>query len=741
LQAGLRRAVRQAIRIDRGGFTPLAGTRVGLGVVVALVLGRIFRNPAAEASLAAGALLAGIPAAINSGRMSLRALGVVSFSMALSTFVGSSSGELGWVHTAVLAVWCLVAGLLMGLDSPATPIGTQGVAAMIVFGRFSEPPGAALHLALYVFAGGLIATLVVAVSRPPVTSAVQRRSIAAAFASLAELAGTGVTHRNGVASAKALETAEELLQKGLHVNEEEARQLRAIVDVARRSRLEVLAIEGLGRRLIRLGADPAASPWAAVDNALSVVANAFAALGAGLTAAKADGGAVADASTEATQRARRVLEAAAGEGRHDPVGSGATTTAPTTAAGDGRRSTAAFEALEAHLSALAGQLRAGAELVARATTSTRHWSLRTVGRRPARDSVVAGLREDWDALRAHASLGSPVGRHALRLAIVVTGAEVLAVHTPIGRGYWVALTASVVLRPDFSVTFSRGLARMLGTCVGVVLAGLLAVAVHANTAAEIAVIGLLAVAVGGTFNASYAVFTGFLTGLVVLLVGVVSPGTFSTAVDRLEDTLLGGALALAVYGLWPTWSEQQAPQALASLVGRQREYLGVVLSVAGGARAFDGHELRRLARAARQAKAEADDAMARAADEPEDRRFSSAKGSGILVALSRISLAAHALRSDIEDHRIGAPAPALAPFARDVSDALRRVGDQLTHPAASGLGPRPPLRRRYEELSEEMEGQGGSGPLLTTCDELVDAVNTLADLLERTHSPPLPDAS
>jgi uncharacterized membrane protein YccC len=716
---------------------------------VALVLGRIFGSPAVEASLAAGALLAGIPAAINSGRMSLRALGVVSFSMAVSTFVGSSSGELGWVHTAVLALWCLVAGLLMGLDSPATPIGTQGIAAMIVFGRFSQPPGAALHLALYVFAGGLIATLVVAVSRPPVTSAVQRRSIAAAFDSLAELAGAGVTHRRGVASAETLETAEELLQKGLSVNEEEIRQLRAIIDVARRSRLEILAIEGLGRRMIRLGADPGATPWAAVENALSVVANAFAALGAGLTAGKAGDSAVADASTEATQRARRVIEAAAGEGRHDPGGSdgatatpAATTASPSTGAGDGYRSTAALEALVPHLSALAGQLRAGAELVARATTSTRHRSLRAVGRGPARGSVVAGLREDWEALRAHASLGSPIGRHALRLAIVVTGAEILAVHTRLGRGYWVALTASVVLRPDFSVTFSRGLARMLGTCVGVVLAGLLAVAVHANAVADIALIGLLAVCVGATFNASYAVFTGFLTGLVVLLVGVISPGTFSTAADRLADTLLGGALAVAAYGLWPTWSEQQAPQALASLVERQREYLAVVLSVAGGARSSDGHELHRLARAARQAKAEADGAMARAAEEPEDRRFSSTKGLGILAALSRISLAAHALRSDIEDHRIDAPAPALAPFARDVSDVLRRVGDQLAQPSAgSGIGPRPPLRRRYEELSEEMAGLEGSGPLLTACDELVDAVNTLADLLDPSPAPLLPDAS
>ncbi|MDQ2725461.1 MAG: FUSC family protein [Actinomycetota bacterium] len=225
-----------------------------------------------------------------------------------------------------------------------------------------------------------------------------------------------------------------------------------------------------------------------------------------------------------------------------------------------------------------------------------------------------------------------------------------------------ALTASVVLRRDFSVTFSRGLARMAGACNGVVLAGLLVVALHANAAAEIIVIGLLAVAVGASFGASYALFTGFLTGLVVLLVGVVAPGTFATAVDRLEGTLVGGALALAVYGLWPTWSEQQAPKAFASLVARQRDYLGAVLAVASGTRPLDRREMRGLARDARRAKAAADEAIVRSADEPEGRRFSLTKGRGILAALSRISLAAHALRSDVEDGRLGEPVPAWTPW-------------------------------------------------------------------------------
>ena len=38
------------------------------------------------------------------------------------------------------------------------------------------------------------------------------------------------------------------------------------------------------------------------------------------------------------------------------------------------------------------------------------------------------------------------------------------------RGYWVALTILVVLRPDFAGTFQRSLMRVIGTIVGLLLA-------------------------------------------------------------------------------------------------------------------------------------------------------------------------------------------------------------------------------------------------------------------------------
>ena len=206
--------------------------------------------------MAAGALLVGLPSVVGGRRIALSGFVLIAVSMAVSTFVGSATGNLGWVHTAVLVPWCLGGGLLLALGNPYLSVGTQAIAAMIVFGRFAEPPLAALQLAAYVLAGGLLAVAVLAVTRPPVTSRVQRQGLAAAASSLAALARTGAGQRNGVASAEVLDDAEILLDRGIVQEGGGVDDLRSLLDIARRARLELLVIDGLERQLARYRRSP-----------------------------------------------------------------------------------------------------------------------------------------------------------------------------------------------------------------------------------------------------------------------------------------------------------------------------------------------------------------------------------------------------------------------------------------------------------------------------------------------------
>ena len=49
---------------------------------------------------------------------------------------------------------------------------------------------------------------------------------------------------------------------------------------------------------------------------------------------------------------------------------------------------------------------------------------------------------------------------------------------PLQRSYWMVVAAATTLRPEFGATFTRGTERALGTCLGVGLAGAIAVALH-----------------------------------------------------------------------------------------------------------------------------------------------------------------------------------------------------------------------------------------------------------------------
>ena len=60
----------------------------------------------------------------------------------------------------------------------------------------------------------------------------------------------------------------------------------------------------------------------------------------------------------------------------------------------------------------------------------------------------------------------PFGAHSLRTALTVALAILIFRLAHIGHGFWIALTAAIVLRPKYSATFAVGIAQLAGTIVG-----------------------------------------------------------------------------------------------------------------------------------------------------------------------------------------------------------------------------------------------------------------------------------
>ncbi|HEX8906800.1 MAG TPA: FUSC family protein, partial [Longimicrobiaceae bacterium] len=198
-----------------------------------------------------------------------------------------------------------------------------------------------------------------------------------------------------------------------------------------------------------------------------------------------------------------------------------------------------------------------------------------------------------EVLRENLTLRSVTLRHALRVGVTAAAATALAHVLGVERGYWVTLTALIVLQPSAGATWVKGLQRIGGTVAGGIAAAVIAALVHGPDAL-LAIIFVLACGTASMLQVNYAVFSALLTPTFVLLAETAVPDRHLPLI-RVANTLIGGVLAVvAARALWP------APERLA-FRGRLAEALracGTYVRVA--ARRYAGAATRAEADAARR---------------------------------------------------------------------------------------------------------------------------------------------
>jgi uncharacterized membrane protein YccC len=694
-------AVKEAARFDRKMVSFGAGLLAAVPVVAVLGGGIALGYPVPGVTMGVGAMLVGIAWRTTGGRPPLALMTIDAAVMALSTFVGSVTGSVSWVHIAVLCLWSLMGGLLVGVGNRGGVVGTQAIIAVVAFGRFSEPPLQALGLAALVLTGGLAQVVFLSVVRWPLPLRGQRDSTAAAYRSLSALAAAA-DEASTLPAAAALDEAEAALASPTMFGDPALMTLRSLVSEGYRLRVQLMAIHTLLRRLGDAAPEVAGDPDSTARQALALTASALD------TAALAIQG-----DADAAGRLERRMSELNGV-----VGANAD-----------RQSAGVGDAAALHMArrfaALSGQIRAVCSL---APSAGEGGGLRS--RRPYRrtNQPLERIRADLGLLRANVSFDSPVGRHALRLAVIVPVAVLIARELPLQRGYWVAVAAATVVRPEFGATFTRGAERALGTCLGVALAGAISVALHPTGGVIVVIVGLLAWAGYAMFPASFAVGFGFITALVVFLLNVISPDSLSLASARLLDTLVGGSLGLVTYALWPTWAHTSAWQSLADLVGAERAYVGSVLSAVAEGRRPGDERMLTLTRRVRLAGTTAEAAVARSLSEPTTRRIDATQSQGALGATLRLIQAAHVLRLDAQDERERRPWPGLAPIRSGIGDLLTTVETSLrSRPQqVPAPGPLPDIRALYLEFEHGAADDPEAPALLAELDEMVDAANGLA---------------
>lgn len=180
-------------------------------------------------------------------------------------------------------------------------------------------------------------------------------------------------------------------------------------------------------------------------------------------------------------------------------------------------------------------------------------------------------------LRSVLHRDSLVLRHALRVAIVTAVAVWLAGAFHLSRGYWVTITAVITLQPYTGVTTLRAVQRVIGTVVGAILTAALGALFHDIRAILVLSFIFAAVSVA-LLPINYAAFSVFLTPTFVLLAEA-SVGDWHLAGLRVENTLLGGVLALlGARLLWPAPEWARLPAFMATALRANRDYLRTVVT-------------------------------------------------------------------------------------------------------------------------------------------------------------------
>ncbi|MFF9196580.1 FUSC family protein [Streptomyces sp. NPDC014779] len=284
-------------------------------------------------------------------------------------------------------------------------------------------------------------------------------------------------------------------------------------------------------------------------------------------------------------------------------------------------------------------------------------ALRVRIRRTARNVLLSGA--SW--------------RYGLRLALCIGLAQALVSLIPVPRSYWVALTVTFVLKPDFGSVFSRAVLRAAGTAAGLVVAAPLLAAVPRGWW-DVPVMVALAALIPAFSAKGYAFQTAAITPVILLLSDLLNHQGFDLVLPRLYDSLIGCGIALvAGYLLWPESWHTRVADRLADAVEDTAAYVRLAFAAppSGEEDPSARHRARRkLYRDMSSVRSE----FQRALTEPPPAGDLAAAWWPLAIAVERIVDATTAARIRV-DHGATPPEPAevaaVETQLRELADGLR----------------------------------------------------------------------
>ncbi|HET6912919.1 MAG TPA: FUSC family protein, partial [Rhodanobacteraceae bacterium] len=597
-------------------------------IVLPLIIGAATGHLAAGLGVSAGALNTMFSDQPGPYRLRLRRMLLTAVAAGLAAFAGSILGEWRLALVFVAAVWGFAAALLVALGPHATRAGLVSMILLVVLGAEPLRAAEAWPAAVLIFAGGVLQTLFAIAAWPLQRYRPERLAVADALRGIAALGRRGIARGESVPLPPSLNDLQALLFGSGRARGRAVEAFQVLAELAERMRTELFALSDL----------QAHAESDALRDDLRAVRQCAASVLDSIAAALEQ--AAPPAAADALAHYRAAAESLSG---HD------------------MQADSAVHIASARTAALGGQLRAA---VRNAEVAGSRGELQA---QRAEFALPRALRpaSPLATLRANLHFSSVAFRHAIRCGLCLALALVLSHLLPLSRGYWMPMTVAIVLKPDFGATWRAGLLRVAGTLGGLVLTTALLHFGFSEFWAALALFTVLCFAYRELATVHYGIAVACLTGVVVILLSFYGIAPEASMPARAEDTVLGSALALAAYLLWPTWERGRERATLARMLDTYRDYLVAVLS--GDARAR--FETRTAARAARS---NAQASLERLRQEPRSRA-NLPRAEALLSQSNRFMRAAMTLEAARADAHDPPLPPQVAQFADACASALREA--------------------------------------------------------------------
>jgi uncharacterized membrane protein YccC len=377
--------------------------------------------------------------------------------------------------------------------------------------------------------------------------------------------------------------------------------------------------------------------------------------------------------------------------------------------------------------ALSGQLRAVVDLAEHSTPSGSVDFDRGESLRPAALRLAGTLA----IIRANLTLRSTACRHAVRMAACLAAGDVMGRMLDWRRSYWLPMTIAIVLKPDFTATFSRGVLRLAGTFAGLTLATLIFYYVNPSFLLQAVLVTLFTFILRCVGPANYGIFVSTVSALIVLLVGLTGISAWQVIPARAVNTAAGGLLALIAYWVWPTWEKEQVRELFARMIDSYRAYFRGIAEAYQASSLGVPPALDSLRLDSRLARSNAEASIDRLSAEPKSNPAELGLYRSMLASSHRLVHALMALESGLVRSRPVPAREAFKEFAKDTDLTFYFISAALRG-SASVKRQLPDLREDHRRLMQSGNPQSERYALVNIeADRLTNSLNTLSSQVLR----------